>query len=280
MEAREAKNLAELAGQSSLAELYSLVHELHLRRREEGLKVADLGYQEELKALIHLVHRLGRLEEHRDPDPQLLAKLKQASAPWRRVKPRGLLQSAWAALDLSWADLAAAFALLLAQEGLAKLLGTRLPQLKDYLNLQRLLSLFFASRLARAGRQQVEGRYAAGHQELKELLPRELDLSKLPEQIPLLPLPKERLLISPELLYDHLLQKYLEVALFYHACSTDGERVAENLPGWNLTSAGAPNLLGKGGKASAGFSGAVQGGLLKEKEAGTGGVLPSKENRR
>ena len=107
-----------------------------------------------------------------------------------------------------------------------------------------------------------------------------MDLSKLPVQIPLLPLPKERLLISPDLHYDHLLQKYLEAALFYHACSTDGELVAEYLPGLYLNSAGAPNLLGEGGKASAGFSGAVQGGLLKVKEAGTGGVLPAKENRR
>jgi len=46
------KVLAELAGQSGLAELYSLVDELHLRRREEGLQAADLGYQEQLKALI------------------------------------------------------------------------------------------------------------------------------------------------------------------------------------------------------------------------------------
>jgi len=42
-----------------LAELYSLVDELHLRRREEGLQAADLGYQEQLKALIHLVHAWG-----------------------------------------------------------------------------------------------------------------------------------------------------------------------------------------------------------------------------
>lgn len=94
MELRErGKVLAELAGQSGLAELYSLVDELHLRRREEGLQAADLGYQEQLKALIHLVHRLGRLEgAQRAVDQQLLARLKKASQHLRRAKPKGLLR--------------------------------------------------------------------------------------------------------------------------------------------------------------------------------------------
>jgi hypothetical protein len=241
------KVLAELAGQSGLAELYSLVDELHLRRREEGLQAADLGYQEQLKALIHLVHRLGRLEgAQRAVDQQLLARLKKASQHLRRARPKGLLRAALEVLDVSWPGLVAAFAVLLAQEGLAKFLGARLPKLQDYLTLQRLLYLFFASRLVQGRRGHRQPRYMLDERELRKVLPEELDWAGL--EVPLLPLPERRLLLSPELLQDHLLQKYLETALFYHSCrGEERELKFWDLPGWQHLPAAAPNIWVKGG---------------------------------
>ncbi len=58
---RENKELIKLSTQASLAELHSLVEELHCLRAENGIDLADYEPQARLKELIYAVYRHGDL---------------------------------------------------------------------------------------------------------------------------------------------------------------------------------------------------------------------------
>ncbi|MFY9121262.1 MAG: hypothetical protein WAO57_13165 [Syntrophomonadaceae bacterium] len=206
-------SLAELAGQSGFAELYTLVDELHCRRTEYGTAVEDYGHQTRLKSLIHLVHSYGeRNVDSRQPDLQLLAALKEASRDLLELKPQGTFANVLASLQATWPELLVMFGALLAQDGLAEALGWHFASVQNYLQRQRLLYFAFV------GGRERENRYVFSGQELRRLLGRTpLQALGWAGQLPLLPLEGHAYLLSPELLYDDLLQKYLELAALWAA---------------------------------------------------------------
>ena len=202
----------ELARRSSFAELHSLVEELHLRRQEQGTAVGDFGHQAQLKTLIHLVHSYGdRQVRGEKPDGQLLIGLKKASLHLHELRPRGLLRRVLTTLDVSWAELLTAFSLILSEQRLKPLPGDRLCHLEDYVQRQRFLYFVFTRRMVRRAERP---KYVVDEGELCEFVRSSHPWDRgWAMHVPLLPLQSNEYLLSPELLYDDLLQKYLELAM-------------------------------------------------------------------
>lgn len=213
---QQARTLVELASQSGFAELHSLVDELHRRRSEHGITLDDYGQQAQLKTLIHLVHTYGeRRVEKRKPNFKLLAGLREASIHLVELRPRGLLKTVLAAPNVSWPELLVMFGALLAQGGLER----RLAPIHAYLQLQRLLYFAFANGMTRAKGEGSLGRYFLTEGDMRRLWAHVPQLeAEWPGPVPLLPLDSRGCLLSPELLYDDLLQKYLELAAYWGAC--------------------------------------------------------------
>jgi len=216
----------ELASSCRFAELHSLVDELHCRRQENGTSLADYGYQAQLKALIHLVHHYGdcRIGEE-EPDFRLIVALKKASVHLREMRPQGLLGSVLARLHASWPELLAIFGVLLAEE------GDRLASVRNYVQVQHLLYFFYTSRIAQGAAGKSKPNWVLDEDELRRLGTNSTLLGKgWAKGVPLLFLEHKKFLLSPELLYDDLLQRYLELAITYHAqgSASPGLRVAED----------------------------------------------------
>lgn len=222
---RENRELARLCAQASLTELHSLVEELHRRRAENGIDLADYELQGRLKALIYSIHRYGNLAKgERKVNRGLLELLKRASAKLEVLKPTGLLRELLRNFSASWPELMTMFWALLAMPGMDKLLGKDLQAAQNYLQFNRFLYFLFLTRLAqlRQGPRRPE-RFLFDDGEMRGMIRGQPELTRAYRElrnghssdwsgrIPLLPVRSGQWLLSPELLYDDLLENYAEV---------------------------------------------------------------------
>lgn len=224
----EGKSLVELCSQASFGELHALVDELHRRRKQAGTSLEDFPAQEQLKALIRLVHLYGDRQVPQSGQAKvnggLVDTLKNASRKLGALEPTGLLRELLGTIVLSWPDLLALFGMLLTQPGVDQVLGFELPLAKNYLQFNRLLYLFFARRVIQLHRhKQHPKQYVLSDGELQALVRGRAGLEELyqlvhskqtegwAERVPLLPLEANHWLLSPELVYDELLQNYVEL---------------------------------------------------------------------
>lgn len=221
------RSLVALAHQASLAELRALVEELALRRKKMGLSIIEYGPQEQLKHLIYLIHRYGDNGDFEgEANLQLLSDLKRASFYIRKIRPRGYLNFELLDLNLSWGELLEKFKVKLAQKETINMLQERLPNFHGYLELQRLLYFAYAWNERKFFRGMTASRYLINRFDLRRLASNPACLQHLNQlvccltgPIPLLPLHGEKWLLSPELLYDHLLEMYIELDLNYRSYS-------------------------------------------------------------
>ncbi len=237
---RENKELIKLSTQASLAELHSLVEELHCLRAENGIDLADYEPQARLKELIYAVYRHGDLTRAEgEANRGLLSLLKRASFKLEGLKPTGMLREVLRNLSASWPQLMTMFWALLTMPEMDTLLGRDLPAARHYLQFNRFLYFLFLTRLAQQG--QGPGRprnflFDDGH--LQGMLRGMPDLTTAYSHlrsgensawaggVPLLPVSEKQWLLSPELLHDDLLQNYARVLGAYAHRSEQG-RVAE-----------------------------------------------------
>lgn len=213
---------------ASFAELHALVDELHRRRARRGPSLEDFNAQAQLKALIYLVHLYGEMQippqGQKEVDHDLLDILKRASRTICTLEPTGPLRMLLSTITLSWSELLSLFGLLIRRPGVEKLLGRELPQVQNYLHFNRLLYLLFVHRVLQFRRRKdLIGQYVLSDGELQELVQARPNLEDFYMQlrttenepwvdlIPLLPLESRYWLLSPELLYDDLLQTYLDI---------------------------------------------------------------------
>ena len=214
--------MVDLARQAGFAELYGLVEELHFRRQNQRCCLKDYGLQAQLKTLIHLIHRYGdRQVREGKPDQRILSDLKKASTHLNQIEPRGLLKTVPSTLHVSWPELLTAFGLVVGEQRLWSSLGSRLRPLENYLQMQRFLYFLFTRRLLRSPEEQ-RYKHVLEEWELDQLGQDRRGLSDWTKRVPLLPLQSQKLLLSPELLYDDLLVKYIELALFSENLQTTG----------------------------------------------------------
>ncbi len=237
---KEDRELVSLCSQATLAELHSLVEELHRQRTANGIDLADYELQARLKALIYSVYRHGDLT--RGPgqaNRSLLAQLKQASLKLEGLKPTGILREVLRNLSASWPQLMTMFWAFLAMPGVDTFMGEDLPLARNYLQFNRFLYFLFLTRLAQLGQgfgnperflfedAQIRGQ-SRGMPELTRAY-RQLRSGERRDWVggvPLLPVSKEQWLLSPELLHDDLLENYARLLNAY-AHRSEQDLVAE-----------------------------------------------------
>lgn len=222
---REKSEWKKLCSQASLPELQCLVDELHRRRKENGLDWADYALQTRLKGLIHSVHRHGNLDQKEGKvNHGLLKLLKEASTQLEIHRPTGILRELLRNLSASWPQLITMFLALLTMPGMDQLMGKDLFKAEDYLRFNRFLYFLFLARLTRSQNERPQlGRFMFDDGQIKGMIGKESQLSRAYSQlrtssgndwirqIPLLPVSSGQWLLSPELLYDHLLENYAAV---------------------------------------------------------------------
>lgn len=234
------QSLLDLCSQASLPELHSLVEELHYRREANGADLADYPTQARLKALIHLIYRHGQPQNNVGAaDRGLLRALKKAGSKLQDPGPSGLLREILRSFSASWPELLTLFWALLSMSGVEGVLGAKLSETQGYLQFNRLLYLLFLGRIAqRRGGEKRKDQFLYSDHKLRELVSARPDLAEIYEQlrtcpreqrskqIPLLPVASEKWLLSPELVYDDLLENYVTVMDAYVQGSAAG-KVAE-----------------------------------------------------
>lgn len=198
--------LVKLCAWTTLDDLYSLVEELHLRRKEKGACLGDFEVQTQLRDLIYLVHTYGNLAKERGrADGNLLYLIKWASLRWRKIEPGDLMREVLGTLQPSWPELLAHFGVL------AEKMETEKYRIDPYLYLNHLLYHYFLGRVAQLGKaQQAHGAFVISDAELRRILQRIPPWRGTMEKVPLLPLHSKKWLFSPELLYDALLESYVK----------------------------------------------------------------------
>lgn len=204
-----------LCKEASLGELNLLVHDLHRRRQKTGLTLWDYAAQNRLKALIYLVYFCGNLQKEERVNYKLLQALKNVSRKLKTAEPQGLLRRILEHLTLSWPELLTLFGSLIAKPAVWEFLGSEMAaQVTEYVRFNNLLYLLLTKRILTA----KKGTYAISGGEVAELVgedkvePYFLHNKKTP----LLPLPNGSVIASPELLYDSLLQSYVDLLTMVH----------------------------------------------------------------